>query len=264
MTFLGDQFANGGSYSTLNSQHAAIVLIFQINNSDKAILKRFLKGVYNQRPSRPKYQSTWDPQPVLEYLSALYPLTDIPLMQLTKKLVTLLALITGHRLQTFTSIRIQNISRYPDKLEIKITDRVKTSSYKNFQPLLVIPYFRENPKLCLASLIDFYEEKTRNMRPINTDLLILTVKRPFRPVSTQRLSKWVKLTLKESGIDVDTFSSYSIRHAATSAACRAGVSIEMIRERAGWTQKSEMFARFYNRPLCKDSTAFAKSILGLS
>lgn len=126
MTFLGDQFANGSYYSTLNSQGAAIVLIFQINNSDKAILKGFLKGVYNQRPSRPKYQSTWDPQPVLEYLSGLYPLTDISPMQLTKKLVTLLALITGHlhrhRLQTFASIRIQNISRSPDKLEIKITE----------------------------------------------------------------------------------------------------------------------------------------------
>lgn len=95
-------------------------------------------------------------------------------------------------------------------------------------------------------------------------IFLLTVKSPIRPVSTQRLSKWVKLTLKESSIKIDTFSSYSIRHAGTSAAYRAAVSVKMIRERVGWTHKSEMFARFYNRPLCKDSTAFASDILDLS
>ncbi|CAH1972208.1 unnamed protein product [Acanthoscelides obtectus] len=57
---------------------------------------------------------------------------------------------------------------------------------------------------------------------------------------------------------------YSTGDPATSAAYRAGVYIEMIRERAGWTQKSEIFAKFYNRPLCSDVTAFAKGILSLT
>ncbi|KAJ8937225.1 hypothetical protein NQ314_011980 [Rhamnusium bicolor] len=59
--FLNARFQSGDSYSTLNSQHAAIVLIFAVNNSDKAFLKRFLKGIYNQKPSKPRYQTTWDP-----------------------------------------------------------------------------------------------------------------------------------------------------------------------------------------------------------
>lgn len=261
MTFLSTQFQTGISYSTINSQHAALSLIFSIEYFDKAILKRFLKGIYNQKPSRPKYQTTWDPQPVLDHLSTLYPLTNITILQLSMKLVTLLALITGHRLQTLSCIRLQNIIRFQDRLEIRITDNIKTSSSRNFQPVLVIPYFRENPNLCLASAIDFYVIITKDIRPTGTDQLLLTIKKPIHPVSTQRLSKWIKMTLSASGIDTELFSSYSTRHAATSAACRAGVSIEIIRSTAGWTQKSEMFARFYNRPLCNDATIFAKAVV---
>nr|CAI5858009.1 unnamed protein product [Callosobruchus analis] len=188
-----------------------------------------------------KYQVTWDPHPVLLHLSRLYPLEGLSRFQLTMKLVTLLALITGHRLQTLTRIRLQNIVRFPDRLEIRISDRIKTSSSKSLQPFLVIPYFKDNPPLCLASVIDCYELITKDIRPSDTDYLILTVNRPIRPVSSQRLSKWIKQT--------------------TSAAFRAGISIEVIKSMAGWTQKSNMFARFYNRPLSNDPTVFAKGIL---
>nr|CAH7759614.1 unnamed protein product [Callosobruchus chinensis] len=188
LTFLSIQFQNGASYATINSQHAAIVLIFSVENSDKIIFKRFLKGIYNQKPSMPKYQATWEPHPVLLHL-------EISRLQLTMKLVTLLALITGHRLQTLTSIRLQNIFRFLDRLEIRISDRIKTSSSKSLQPFLVIPYFKDNPPLCLASVIDYYELITKDLRPSDIDYLILTVKRPIRPVSSQRLSKWIKQTL---------------------------------------------------------------------
>nr|CAH7746390.1 unnamed protein product [Callosobruchus chinensis] len=208
----------------------------------------------------PKYQATWDPHPVLLHLARLYPLEEISRLQLTMKLVTLLALITGHRLQTLTSIRLQNIVRFPDRLEIRTSDRIKTSSSKSLQPFLVIPYFKDNPALCLASVIN-YELITKDLRPSDIDYLILTVKRPIRQVSSQRLSKWIKQTLAASGIDTTLFSGYSTRHAATSAAFRAGISIEIIRSMAGWTQKSNMFARFYNRPLANDPTLFAKGIL---
>ncbi|CAH2015186.1 unnamed protein product [Acanthoscelides obtectus] len=53
INFLSDQFQNSCSYSTLNSQYEALALIFEINSSDKTILKRFIKGIFNQRPSRP-------------------------------------------------------------------------------------------------------------------------------------------------------------------------------------------------------------------
>lgn len=55
--------------------------------------------------------------------------------------------------------------------------------------------------------------------------------------------------MKSSGINTEIFKSHSTRHASTSAAYRAGMNIKAIKNSAGWIQKSEAFARFYNRPL---------------
>ncbi|KAJ8974272.1 hypothetical protein NQ317_008279 [Molorchus minor] len=218
--------------------------------------------VFRQIPPRPKYHTTWDPSVVLKYLSTIYPLAEATLPKLTVKLVTLLSLITGHRIQTLSKIRITNIIHFDNRLEIKIPDIIKTTKCKNnFQPLLIIPYFHQNPELCLASVINVYIERTRASRTEKTDFLILTYKKPFHPATTQHISKWIKMALTESGVDISKFSSYSTRHAATSAAHRAGVSIETIREAAGWTEKSQTFNKFYNRPLCPDPTAFAKAVV---
>lgn len=260
--FLNAQFENGASYSTLNSIQSVFSLIFSIEKIHKEFLKRFLKGIYNKRPSKPKYHSTWDPHPVLMYLSSLHPLQSISLSHLTFKLVTLLALITGHRIQTLSKIKIQNIQAFEDRLEIRIPDTIKTSKIKNYQPLLVLPFFRENLNLCVASTLNAYLSRTQDIRPPNEDQLILTYKRPIHAASTQRISKWIKIVLQSSGVDVSFFSSYSTRHAATSAAYRSGVNIENIRRAAGWTDKSNMFNKFYNRPLAPDSCAFARGVLG--
>lgn len=54
---------------------------------------------------------------------------------------------------------------------------------------------------------------------------------------------------KSSGVNVDKFKGHSTRHAATSAALRMGVTIETIRNAAGWSEKSLTFWKFYNKPI---------------
>ncbi|CAH1103037.1 unnamed protein product [Psylliodes chrysocephalus] len=56
--------------------------------------------------------------------------------------------------------------------------------------------------------------------------------------------------------------SHSTRHAASSAAFKAGVSIDTIRKSAGWSNKSNVFHTFYHRPLKKE-TEFDDAIVGL-
>lgn len=258
--FLNNRYEQGKSYSTLNTYKSALVLIFQLADADKDFLKRFLRGIYNLNPSKPRYNETWDPAPVLSYLSDLFPLESLSRADLTVKLVTLLALITAHRIQTLSKISLRNIKKLEDRIEIRITDKVKTSRPGSFQPLLVIPYFTENPRLCLASVINFYIDVTADSRSEGMDCLILTHRKPIHPASTQRISKWIRQALSSAGVDTEKFTSYSTRHAATSAAFRAGVSIEEIRKTAGWTEKSKMFNKFYNKPL-HSSTLFAESIL---
>lgn len=90
-------------------------------------IQRFFKGVAKLRPAARRYDSTWDPKIVLRFLSTFYPKEEISLENLSLKLVTLLALATGHRMQTLSLIDTRNIYRETkNELEIKIPDSLKT------------------------------------------------------------------------------------------------------------------------------------------
>nr|CAH7742417.1 unnamed protein product [Callosobruchus chinensis] len=119
------------SYSSLNTYRAALNLIIHQSSNDDKILKRYWKGVYNIRPPKPKYQSTWDPQPVLSFLKGLNPLDSLSLELLTKKIVMLLALSSGHKVQTLSKISLNNIIKFEDRIEIKISKRTKTHSTRH-------------------------------------------------------------------------------------------------------------------------------------
>lgn len=225
------------------------------------MIRRFLKGLYNIKPPKPKYDFTWDPHPVLLKMAEWYPLESISLKQLTLKMVVLLSLISGQRLQTFAKININLIKQTTDNLQIFIADKLKTSGRNRLQPVLILPFFREKPELCLGSTILQYLKLTSGLRPPGVEGLILTLKKPIHAACAQTISHWVKHVLEECGIDVKMFSAYSFRHASTSAALRGGANIESIRKAAGWTDKSKMFSKFYNKPILPDSSDFAIGML---
>lgn len=65
--------------------------------------------------------------------------------------------------------------------------------------------------------------------------------------------------LNFSSVDTNIFAPHSVRHASTSKAARIGISLDIIRRSAGWSQNSQCFAKFYNRPLYKGYD-FAKAV----
>lgn len=259
LSFLTEQFKNGNSYGTLNTHRSALSLLLGSEIGTNDCVKRLLKAVYKRKPSLPKYNGTWDPQRVLDFISTWYPNTSLNLEKLTKKVVILLAICTAHRVQTFSLIKIQNIKVSSNGIQIGITDVIKTSAPDRDQPVLNLPFFHEKPSICPASAISDYITATENLRCNSLDSLLLTYKKPHRPASSQTISRWIKQVLSESGIDVTIFGAHSARHAATSAARRAGASIDNIRRTAGWTATSNTFARFYNRPIL-DTNDFARTV----
>lgn len=189
--FLNLCLTEGASYNSLNAHLSAIKLISNISG-DMEILKRFLKGSFRLKPSFPRYQETWDPENVLTYLSQLYPLENISFEMLSMKLVTLLALTSAHRMQTLSKIQISNIHNYEDRIEIVITDILKTSYLNKTQAILRFPIFIEKPELCVATTLLFYIDVTRSKRSNKDKYLLLTHKKPYHVASTQTLSKWIK------------------------------------------------------------------------
>lgn len=99
-----------------------------------------------------------------------------------------------------------------------------------------------------------------HLRPKQENRLILTLKNPIHAASSQTISHWIKNVLEECGINTKIFSAYSSRHASTSAAFKGGANIESIRKAAGWTERSKVFSKFYNKPIVPDISDFAHSV----
>lgn len=139
--FLTTVFASGASYGTINSYRSALALILGPEIAQDTGVKRICKAASKLRPPVSKYNITWDPKIVLNFLSTWAPNDQISLKNLSYKLITLFGLVTAHRLQTFSLIEINNIYVLKDKIQIKIPAQIKTSGPKRKQPVLNLPFY---------------------------------------------------------------------------------------------------------------------------
>lgn len=259
LDFLAEQLPKINSYSSLNTMRSAISLISQNEIGNHPMIRRFCKGVAVLKPPRPRYDFIWDPAPVIRKLAAIYPYTSTSLDVITKKLVLLLALGTGHRSQTLSLIRISQIS-LGEKLVIRIPDRIKTSAPGHSQPFFCFSRFSNHDNLCIINLMEHYLERTSELRPPSCDFLFISLNRPHRAVKSQTISRWIRQGLEDCGVDTSIFSAHSTRHAATSSAAAKGVTTDMIKRAAGWSGESQVFANFYNRPILNPE-AFSNAVL---
>ncbi|XP_057333596.1 uncharacterized protein LOC130672847 [Microplitis mediator] len=262
LKFLSERFSGGVGYSTLNSARAALSLISSEDVTNNQLISRFLKGSSKIRPSLPKYESTWDVDPVLSKLATWFPLKELALKELSMKLVLLLALGTAHRSQTLALIKISNISVSENGIEIRISDRIKTSRPGAPQPVFEIPFFRDKPELCIAQTLNHYMAVTKNLRG-SIDSLFVSFNKPHKAVKSETISRWIRSTLVSLGVD-QKFTAHSTRHASTSKAFERGVSIEEIKKVAGWSPSSKVFADSYQQPIIINSNKFATSVLSPS
>jgi len=211
------------------------------------------------RPAKPKYDRTWDVSIAFQKIEEWFPLEELTLDCLTERLALLLALGTAHRTQTLALIKLSNMKRSREGYEIEISDRIKTSQPGAYQPLLVLPFFLENPKLCIASTVDAYIQKTLQVRG-EIDNLFLTTRKPLRAASAATIGRWIKMPMSRCGIS-ERFTAHSTRHAATSAALKKGIDLETIRKTASWSKNSQVFAKHYNRVIISTKKSFVETLM---
>lgn len=147
-----------------------------------------------------------------------------------------------------------------------ITDILKTSCPSRRCLRLMLPFFNNKPEICPAKTLIVYLEKTKIFRQEDKSLtrLFLTFRRPHKHATTQTISRWLKQTMHESGIDTSVFSAHSTRHASSSRAHRQGLTVDSILQAVGWSSSSSTFANHYNRPLHNDNDTqnnFARTVL---
>ena len=258
LKFLQKLFKSNLSYSSLNTCRSALSAVFDKPPiGDTPLISRFMRSVYNQRPNLPKYHDTWQVSTVLEYLRSLSPVKFLSLKQLSLKLATLLALVTGSRVQTLHAMDLNFCEYKDDSIVFYIQSLLKHSRPSNkVSNGITISAYKKDKRICPVFLLKYYIKRTASLRKNNQ--LFINNNKPHKPISKDTLSRWIKMGIKKSGINTAKYSSHSTRSASTSAAAAASVDITTIMKAAKWSN-SCTFTKHYKKPIADNS--FSTAIL---
>ena len=169
----------------------------------------------------------------------------------------LVALVSGQRVQTLSLLELSFTYSVYDSFVFVIPDMTKTSRPGKSASQIVLSEYGQDKRLCVVSYLVAYLLKTLEYR--SSSKLFLGLQKPHKAVGSETLSRWVKATLRLSGVRIDIFSGHSTRAASSSKAKLAGLSVDSILECVGWSNE-QTFARYYNKKIV-DINAFANAVL---
>lgn len=249
------------SYSAINTARSALSTFLE-NNTGISIGKsrlvvRLMKGLFEMKPTKSRYNFIWDVKIVLDFLEHFYPVCNLDLYELTLKLVMLLALVTAQRAQTLFFMNIQNMFKREESYVFWFDEHCKQATPTNKPSNIIVSPF-VNKKLCPVTHLEEYLRRTKNIRGNNFRLFI-SHQKPHNNVTIGTISSWIKKVLFESGIDTSCFSGHSTRAASTSAAAFNNVPIDLILSTAGW-KNAKIFNKFYRKEI-KITAPYANAIL---
>ena len=262
LSFLTYMFQSGNGYSSINSARSALSALLPVSDGvsfgRQHLVSKFCRGVFQLRPSLPRYAFTWDIKQLFDYYRSLGENSSLKLKALTLKLSTILALLMSQRAQTIHSLNIEYMKKEPDKITFVFPTLLKNSRPGHHLKPIPIKSYQLDKKLCPVELINTYLDKTASIRGEESKLMI-SFKKPHKRVTQKTISRWFKISLKLVGIDTDVFKGHSIRSAASIAAKIQGAQMTDILSIAGWSNE-ETFARYYNKDILVDN-AIQDSVL---
>lgn len=251
------------SYSSINTARSALsaygICIDGKPVGSNVTIIRFLKGVFNLRPTKPKYCKTWDVSKVLLYLQKLSPVKFISFKDLTLKLVMLIALTSACRVQSLHLLSIQGLQKNFHSYTLFFDGLLKQNRPNWINDNIELFAYPVDRRLCVLFVLKEYLKRTERKRNNCSKLLISYVK-PYKQVSGNTISRWLKCVMSRAGIDVQKYSSHSVRSAAVSKANVNAVPVDNILKVAGWSN-AKTFAKFYKKPIEADETKFQNAVL---
>lgn len=161
------------------------------------LVVRFLKGVYQTRPSLPRCAVTWDTDVLLQHLKRLSPVKRLTLKDLTFKLVALIAILSGQRIQSIQLLDVRNMSLSKSKCKFRIGDLVKTSRPGKHVNEIILPAYAPDRRLCIVTVLSEYLKRTESLRGQQTRLL-LSFTKPHNCVTRDTISRWIRTVFNKS------------------------------------------------------------------
>ena len=89
--------------------------------------------------------------------------------------------------------------------------------------------YQPDQNLCVVTRLQTYIDRTSSLRGFAEQLLI-GYQKPYKPVSTNAISRWIKTVLTNAGIDPGVYKTHSTR-----ATHKKQVPIDTILSAAGWS-----------------------------
>ena len=251
LAFLTKLVNDGSSYSQLAMARSALSAFIDLEDSSGMtfgqhnLVKRFMKGAFEFRPTFKKYKSIWNVKQLFDYFRRLGDSSLLSVELLGKKLALLLTILSGgQRTQTIHAIDILDIKILPDKCIIPIYEKLKHTNPERHLKPLEFPVYNMEPCLCVVVNLKLYLQKTLPYR--KSSKLFLSYQKPYSAISKDTLARWCKDVLYKAGIDTNLYSSHSSRHATTSLLARNGMNMRDICLNAGWSSE-RTFAVHYNK-----------------
>lgn len=262
--YLAMLFHKGFEYSTINGHRSAISAyhnpINSVNVGEHPRICSLMTGVFNLRPTKPRFTFIWDVQVVIDHLNTLSNNEGLSIKILSHKLAMLLALTSASRGSEVCYLNMDHMVRSQDSYVFTLDKLTKTRKKGSSPPDIEFKNFSNNSKLCVVNTIDCYIRRTKEWRTgdKHTQLLLSTL-RPHHAVVPSTVAGWIKSVLNDAGINTNLFSAHSTRSASTSKAKLMGLSTADILKRGSWSGKTT-WQKHYRKTIQPMSQVFQNAI----
>ena len=245
-------YRNGCLYSGLCAARSALSSSITIKGylklSDHPLISRYLKGIYNRHPPLPKYVDIWDLTLLLKYYEQKENNDCLEFKELVKKTVMLLIILGALRKQAPFTLKVDNIVFKENKVILLPNKTMKHTKANRRSEPLIYHHYPGNEKLCIFKCLQSYIGIRNTLVTRDIKDLIISYRKPHKPVSLETISRWIKDELSKAGVDTSVFKAHSCRSASSSKARDAGISVSEILKKGGW-KSVHTFKTFYSRDI---------------
>lgn len=152
------------------------------------VVIRYMKGIFNLRPSGRKYTETWPVSKVLIYLQKLSPIKELSL-----KLVMLIALTLASRTQSIHLLSIENMSKDFETYTLDYSVLLKQTRPGTNNLMAELKSYPVDRLLCVIFTLKEYLKRTQSLRQGEARLFISHINhtRRFREIRSVNGYVWL-------------------------------------------------------------------------
>lgn len=173
-----------------------------------------------------------------------------------------MALTQAARVQTLQFISVTNYKKLKTEFVFELSDSLKQYRPHCQVASLCFKAYPPDRRLCIYTVLKEYLSRTKHVRNsiVSDNMLLISYVKPYKNVTRDTISRWIKTVMSRSGIDIQKYGSHSVRSAATSKAKGNSVPMKDILQKAGWSNV-KTFAKFYDRKIETNVERFQEGVL---